>query len=286
MAAIKKRRRPTAHQAKKRTGAFHAFWSGSLGFGLVNVRVLVFPASRHTGVRLRMLSAAGSLVKRKFYCPREEKPLRDDEIVRGYELDDGSYIIVQDNELDALEPEKTQEIALKNFVRLSDVPPPLFERGYYLTPQKEAIKAYRLLAEVMERRKKAGIATFVMRDREYVVAIFARSGILCAATLRFGDELRDPSSVGLPKPVSPPPARVKAFEKAIDALSVRAIPAAELAGDDDEKLRAVIQKKAKAGRDVIQPETNKQEQEADGDEEGDEDLLETIRKSLRPRAGS
>ena len=91
-----------------------------------------------------------------------------------------------------LEPEKTQEIALKNFVRLSDVPPPLFERGYYLTPQKEAVKAYRLLAEVMERRKKAGIATFVMRDREYVVAIFARSGILCAATLRFGDELARP----------------------------------------------------------------------------------------------
>ena len=132
----------------------------------------------------------------------------------------------------------------------------------------------------MEHRKKAGIATFVMRDREYVVAIFARSGILCAVTLRFADELRDPAAIGLPEPASPPSARVKAFEQAIDAMSARTIPHDELAGDDDEKLRSIIQKKVKSGRDVIETGSERHEAEHD-DEDDDQDLLETIRRSLR-----
>jgi DNA end-binding protein Ku len=279
MPATKKRKRPKAHPAKQRNGPFHAFWSGSLGFGLVNVRVLVFPASRSAGIRLHMISPDGSLLRRRFYCPREDKELSADEIIRGYELDNGSYVTVQDEELEALEPEKTQEIALQKFVALSDLPPLLFERGYYLTPQKEATKAYRLLALVMEHKKRAGIATFVMHDREYVVAIFARQGILCAQTLRFHDELREPAAIGLPKSVSPPKANVTAFERTIDALSARAIPAADLEDEDEHKLQSIIQKKLKSGKDLIQ--SDSKSEQPDDEEEDHSDLLETIRKSLR-----
>ena len=84
---------------------------------------------------------------------------------------------------------KTREIELKEFVDLSEVAPAYMERGYYLTPGKGAAKAYRLLADVMEKTRRAGIATFVMRDREYLVAIFAKNGILCArrfdSTMKF-----------------------------------------------------------------------------------------------------
>ena len=178
--------------------------------------VLVFPATRHSGVRLRLLSPQGSPARARFYCPSDDKELAPDEIVRGYELDDGSYILVEDSELEAVEPQKTREIALREFVDLAELPPPLLERGYYLTPQKDATKAYRLLAETMERTNRAGIATFVMRDREYLVAIFAQNGILCAETLRFGDELRDPAAIGLPEVVSAPRERVATFERAIE----------------------------------------------------------------------
>src|SRR5262245_28165661 len=143
---------------------FHAFWSGSLSFGLVNVPVLVFPATRHSGVRLRLLGPDGSPLERRFYCPSDGKEVSDGDIVRGYELDDGSYIIVEDRELEALEPQKSREIDLRQFVELDEIPPAYFERGYYLTPLEGATKAYRLLAEAMERRRRAGIATFVMRD--------------------------------------------------------------------------------------------------------------------------
>ena len=123
--------------------------------------------------------------------------------MRGYELADGTHIIITDEELEAIEPVKTREIELREFVDRSEVAPAYMERGYYLTPDKGATKAYRLLADVMEKTRRAGIATFVMRDREYLVAIFAQNGILCAETLRFHDEIRDPETIGLPRPVTP-----------------------------------------------------------------------------------
>ena len=156
MARTKKRTRSKAKETKAKDLSFHAFWSGSLSFGLVNVPVLVFPATRHSGVRLRMISADGTPLERRFYCPRDGKEVADDDIVRGYELDDGSYIIVSDEELADLEPKKTREIDLRAFVELSEIAPAFLERGYYLTPLKEATKAYRLLAEVMEKTHAPG----------------------------------------------------------------------------------------------------------------------------------
>src|SRR5690606_31886465 len=99
-------------------------------------------------------------------------------ILRGYEWAEGEYVVVRDEELEAIEPKKTREIDLRRFVDLSEIPPLYFERTYFLTPDGNSNKAYRLLAEVMERKQRAGIATFVMRDREYLVAILAENGIL------------------------------------------------------------------------------------------------------------
>jgi DNA end-binding protein Ku len=278
MAATKRRIRAKTNDTRVRKLPFHAFWSGSLSFGLVNVPVLVFPATRHSGVRLRMLSPEGSPLKRRYFCPHDGKDVATEEIVRGYELDDGSYVIVTDQELEAIEPEKTREINLREFVDLADVAPAFLERGYYLTPLKEATKAYRLLADVMEKTRRAGIATFVMRDREYLVAIFAENGILCAETLRFHDELRDPEDIGLPKAVPVPRPRVSAFERAIDALSKKALPREELVDEDTRRLRAVIDKKKRAGKDLIR--TDHEAVDADSEEDGDIDLLATIRQSL------
>ena len=230
---------------------------GALSFGLVNVPVLIFPATRYTGVRLKLVSPEGSLLKRRFFCPRDGKEVSDDEIVRGFELDDGSYIIVSDRELEAVEPEKTREIDLRQFVDLAELPPFLLERGYYLTPAKEATKAYRLLADVLERSQRAGIATFVMRDREYLVAIFARHGILCAETLRFQEEVRDPLTIGLSEVHPADRRRTSTFERAIDALSAKALSSSELIDTDAKALKAIIAQKRKPARLVRAGSTNR-----------------------------
>lgn len=112
--------------------------------------------------------------------------------MRGYEVEKDRFILVDDEELVALAPEKSQEIDLKRFVELSEIDPVYFERAYFLAPDRDAVKAYRLLARTMEEAGRAGIATFVMRGKEYLVAIIAEQGFLRAETLRFHDELRIP----------------------------------------------------------------------------------------------
>ncbi len=225
------------------------------------------------------MSPEGSLLERRFHCPRDDRELRHGDIVRGYELDDGSYILIEDRELEAIEPQKTHEIDLREFVALSEISPALLERGYYLTPDKHATKAYRLLAEAMERAGRAGIATFVMRDREYLVAIFAQNGILCAETLRFQDEIRDPATIGLPAVVPAIKQRVTAFERSINALQARSLSPSELVDQDTQKLKAIIEKKRRAGKDLVRVPVEGDGVDSDG--ESDVDLLETIRRSLR-----
>jgi DNA end-binding protein Ku len=281
MASPKKRNRTRREKTRLKPPSFHAFWSGSLTFGLVNVPVLLFPATRHSGIRLRLLGPQGSPLERRFFCPRDGKEVPPDQLARGYELDDGSYILVDDRELEALEPAKSREIDLRQFVPLSEIAPAFLERGYYLTPLKEANKAYRLLAEVMEKTRRAGVATFVMRQREYLVAIFAQNGILCAETLRFHDEIREPETIGLPEAIDPARQRVAALERSIDALAARTLSRDELADPDTDKLRAIIEKKKHAGKDLVRTSTDIQPVDSDGDADGDVDLLDAIRRSLR-----
>jgi DNA end-binding protein Ku len=174
---------------KKYHGA-RAFWSGTISFGLVSIPVNLFPANRSRSTGLRLLDKDGTPLRRRFFCPKDERDVHPEHVLRGYELENGEYVVVTDEELESLEPRKTRDIDLTRFVNKDDVPATLFERGYYLTPAGDSTKAYRLLAEVMEETGRVGIATFVMRGKEYLVAILAEDGIMRAETLRFQNEVR------------------------------------------------------------------------------------------------
>ncbi|HEY0671085.1 MAG TPA: Ku protein, partial [Longimicrobiales bacterium] len=167
-----------------------SFWSGTITFGLVSIPVNLFPGVRSQRAALRMLADDGTPLQRRFYCEKQNREVNGDEIVRGYETAKGKYVVVTDDELEALEPKKSRDIDLRRFVPAEDIDPLFFERSYYLAPAGESVKAYRLLAETMEKTGRAGIATFVMRGKEYLVAIVAEDGLLRADTMRFADELR------------------------------------------------------------------------------------------------
>src|SRR5688500_9563393 len=104
-------------------------------------------------------------VRRRYVCSKDGKALDADDIVRGYEIEKGKFVVVTDEELEAVEPRKSREIDLRLFVDEDDIDPIYFERAYFLVPTGGTNKAYRLLAEVMEKKKQAGIATFVMRAK-------------------------------------------------------------------------------------------------------------------------
>jgi DNA end-binding protein Ku len=229
-----------------------AFWSGTITFGLVSVPVDLYPAVRARRAPLRTLGPDGQPLQRRYYCPVDEQPLAKDDIVRGYERDDGTFIVVTDDELEALEPRKSRDIDLRRFVQRSEIPRQLLERPYILAPAGDSTKAYHLLAETMERTGRAGIATFVMRGKEYLAAIFAEAGTLRAVTMRFADELRTPRDVGLPPVTKAPDAQRREVERALAELGQDDLDLELLEDDYTESLLEVAEKKRAASRDVVE----------------------------------
>lgn len=266
---------------KPRHRAPGAFWSGTLTFGLVSVPVELHAAHRSSAVSLRSLGPQGRPLRRQFVCPAHETPVDRDDIVRGYEIADGRFVTVTDDELEALQPDRSREIDLRRFTPRTAIDPIYCDRAYFLLPPDEISKPYRLLAATMEKTGRAGIATFVMRGRAYTIAIFAEDGILRAETLRHADEVRSAADVGLPEPAAPAAAQVKAMQKAIKAAARDAIDQDELRDVDAAALRARALEKAKAGEGIVEVEA---EPEAELDEEGAEVI--DIMALLRARLGA
>lgn len=268
-ASSRKREEP-----EEETAGGRPFWSGTLTFGLVSVPVSLFPAARSNRASLRMLGPDGQPLARKYYAEKTGKDLDADETVRGFEIDKDKFVIVTDEELERLAPEKTRDIDLKQFVPADSIPPLYFERGYFLTPAAGSQKAYKLLAETMDQSGLAGIATFVMRGKEYLVAIFSDKGILRAETMRFADELRSPADVGLPKKKDVAKATVTKFEKLIANKSKKQFTPTTLADKQTDSLLKLVKKKEKKRENVV-----KVEDEMDTDRKV-VDLVKILKQSL------
>lgn len=264
--------------AESRVSGPRPFWSGTITFGLVSLPVGLYPANRSKPVSLRMIDQDGTPLARRYFCEKEARTLTGDELIRGYEVERNAFVVVEDQELEELAPEKSQEIDLKRFVALSEIDPMYFERAYFLTPDKGITKAYRLLASSMEASGRAGIATFVMRDREYLVAIIAEKGILRAETLRFAAEVRSPAEIGLPAREVGESQRVGAFAKAIESLTTETLDRETLQDLHSQQILERVQKKLAKGEDVIDlPEDSETDNEQSGDVV---DLMQVLKQSL------
>ena len=268
-------------RAGRYSGGVRPIWSGTITFGLVSVPVHLYPASRSRRASFRMLDQDGTPLSRRYLCPVHEHTVHPEHILRGFPLGDDEYIIVRDDELRSLQPRKSRDIDLRQFINRSEVPPIFFERAYLLTPAGDSTKAYRLLVEVMQQTDRAGVATFVMRDKEYLVAILAEGGVLRAETLRFEDEIRSPKDVGLPAPSKTSASLVSKFRKVIRSREHKRLDESDLTDKTDHQLRKIVERKLRRGKDVVEQREKAADQEQDGEEAPTIDLLETIRRSLR-----
>jgi DNA end-binding protein Ku len=256
------------------------FWSGTITFGLVTVPVALYSATRPRGVALKMIGPDEAPVRRRYVCSKDGTVLDADEIVRGYEIEKGKYVVVTDDELEAIEPRKSREIDLRVFVDVDEIDPMYFQRAYFLVPSGGTNKAYRLLAEVMEKNKRAGIATFVMRAKEYLVAILAENGILRAETLRFSDEIRKPEDVGLPEVPKIAAADVKKFENQI-ARHAKKVNLHEFLDDYTERLEKLVAAKERKKENIVKAPAATRDEEDDAGGGGEVvDLLAVLSRSL------
>jgi DNA end-binding protein Ku len=164
-------------------------WSGAVSFGLVNVPVKAVSATRDKSVRFSQLHAPdGEKIRMKRTCP-EHGEIPYEEVVKGYAVGKNEYVVIQPDDLEALEPEKSRTIDIEDFVDLEKVDPIYFQRPYFLVPDETGAKAYALLHTAMELTGKAAVGRFVMRNREHLVIIRPLGEGLVLETMRFYDEV-------------------------------------------------------------------------------------------------
>lgn len=252
-----------------------AFWSGTITFGLVSIPVDLFAAERPRATSMRMVDAQGRALGRRYFCTKDGTALDQDDIVRGFETKSGKVVVVTDAELAAIAPEESRDIDLRQFVPLDQIPRAMFNRPYFLLPSGRSTKAYHLLAKTLERAGKAGIATFVMREKAYVVAIVAERGVLRAETMRFASELRTPEQVGLPPPRKPAAASVKKFANALRALVQDELDEREMSDWYATEIRNLVESKHKKGQDVVEMPDGAEAE--DGDEAPSAEVVDLVR---------
>ncbi len=274
-----------AAELENTTAPVRSFWSGTITFGLVSIPVDLMSAIRPRQTAMKLVDKAGHALGRQYHCSKEGKKLSNDELVRGYETENGKMIEITDEEFESVAPEMSGDIELRNFVPLEQIPPMYFQKPYFLAPSGKSAKAYHLLAATMERTGRVGIGSFVMRGREYLVAIVPDNGVLRADTLRYADEIRTPDAIGLPKRAKVAAKKVEQFSKAIEALASDKLDVSELEDEEAAALQQLVKAKQKDSDNIIHP-TGLEEADGDAPAEGAKviDLMAVLRKSLSKNA--
>ena len=198
-----------------------AIWTGAVSFGLVNVPVGLYSATQDHEVRFHQFEKGTSArIRNRRVNEETGDEVEYDDIVKGAEVGDGKYVMLTQEELESVEPGRSRTIDISDFVDAAEIDPIYYQRSYYLAPSgKEADKAYKLLARALEESQRIGIATFVMRSKQYLAAIRPHDGVLLLETMYFADEVRDPK-----KEIERLPASTRVDKKDV-AMAVRLIEA-------------------------------------------------------------
>lgn len=229
-----------------------AIWTGSISFGLVTVPVRLVSATKSQDVRFNQLEAeTGSRIRYRRVSEQTGEEVPNDQIVKGYELENGHYVVLDNDELAALKPTASRMIEIEDFVDLSEIDPVYFEQPYYLVPDKDAAKAYRLLSRIMEDEGKVAVGRFVLRSKESLVAIRPIDGMLCLETMRYADEVLAVDRELVDSQPEPTERELEMARQLVDTLSGDFDP--EKYHDEyREEVLALIERKA-AGEEIVAP---------------------------------
>ena len=173
-----------------------ALWSGAISFGLVNAPVRMYTAISEHNVHFNLLHAkSGARIHYKKVTDSHPREIPDDQIVKGYEVSDGEYVTLTDEEIAAAHVEGDKVIEIQDFVPLDEIDPIAFERTYYLGPAEGAERVYALLARALETSGLVGIASFVFHDRDQLACLRVSDGVILLERMYFADEIRDAKDV-------------------------------------------------------------------------------------------
>lgn len=220
-----------------------AIWTGAIGFGLVNIPVKLYSAVQGSELDLDMLDKKDNAnIRFKRVNANTGKEVAWENITRGYKVND-RYVILTDEDFEKASPEKTRLIEINNFVDEKEIDSMYYETPYYLQPEKAGARAYALLRDALQKTGKAGLGTYVLRNKESLVIVKAAGNVLMLNKIRFHQEIRDASEINIPATKSKP-AEVKMAVELINQLTT-AFDIKKYKDTYSDKLMKLIKAKAK-----------------------------------------
>jgi len=229
-----------------------AIWSGNISFGLVTVPVKLVSAVRSKDVRFNQLEeGTGARIRYRRVSEATGEEVPQERIVRGSEIAPGQYVVIEPDELENLRPKASHTIDIAEFVELQEIDPIYFEQPYYLVPDRNAAKPYKLLLDAMTDLQRVAVGRVVLRGKEHLVAIRPLDGALCVETMRYADEVIPIESLdGLPdEEVSPNEKELEMARQLIEALAGDFEPE-KFHDEYREQVNELIEKKA-AGEEIV-----------------------------------
>jgi DNA end-binding protein Ku len=252
--------------------ASRSLWNGAITFGLVSVPVKVYTATESKSVHFREVHAKdGSKIEHRRICPKEGKPVGKDEVVRGYQVSARKWVELEDDEIAAAAGSQSRLIDVDHFVPASEIDPVYFEKAYYLGAQDKGRDAYALLHAALGKADRAGVGRWVFHNRERTVIVRALDDVLALHTMRFADEVVDPSDFDLDRVRRKPSEQeIEMASKLVAGLHADFDPS-EYEDTYREEVLKVVELKA-AGKNIELPEPE--------EAEAADDLLAQLEASL------
>src|SRR5438094_1155004 len=234
-----------------------AIWKGSISFGLVNIPIALYPATRREELKFRLLRKSDlSPVNYKRVAEKDGKEVPWDQIVKGYEYEKGKYVVLKDEDFERVDLEATQTVDIQDFVDQEEIDPMFFYKPYYLEPQKGGDKAYALLRDALKDTNKVGVAKVVIKTRQYLAGVKPEDGALVLELMHFADELADPGKLHVPKKTEVGKREMSMAKSLIDSMSSKWNPE-QYKDDYREALKEVIEEKVEAGGKEIEEKPKK-----------------------------
>ncbi len=230
-----------------------AIWKGSISFGLVNIPIALYPATRREALKFRLLRGTDlSPVNYKRVAEKDGKEVPWEKIVKGYEYEKGKFVVLNEKDFQRVDLEATQTVDIQDFVDVAEIDPMYFYKPYYLEPQKGGDKAYALLRDTLEKTEKVGIAKVVIKTRQYLAGVKPHKHALVLELMHFAEELADSEKLDVPKKSSQPNKReIDMATALVDNMAAEWNPQ-KYKDDYRDALLDVIEEKVESGGEEIE----------------------------------
>ena len=254
-----------------------SIWKGSISFGLVQIPVSLYSAVSQNQLSFNLLDASDNApVGYKRYNKKTGEEVEWGEVVKGYELDSGEYVILTDEDFEKANVKATSTIDIKDFVDAKAISPEYFDKPYYLAPTQKNNKAYALLRETLKQSDKIGVAKIVMRSRQHLAAVMTHGNVILLELLRFPNELRGTDELELPsedlEDLGVTDSELKMADRLVDDMAAEWDPE-NYSDDYREDLLRVIHEKAETGKVQAAEVPEEEEEEV-------VDVMELLKRSL------